>query len=96
MNQKEAIKKYLDTGKMLTCNDALRELGISNFKGRIHELRQEGYEIESKWVSRTSKVTGEEVRVKLYYSLDAMNKYIDAELDYFDKNQSELSHAPNF
>jgi len=47
MTQKEALISYLLSGKSITPLKAWQEFGITRLAARIHELRKEGWEIES-------------------------------------------------
>ena len=57
MTQAEAILSHLQSGKPITPIEALNEFGCFRLGARIHELRQDGYSIESEIVTdqRTGK-----------------------------------------
>ena len=56
-NQHTKIIKHLQTAKGLTVREAMIEYSISSLTKRVHELRQQGYDIES--VRKTHPVTGQ-------------------------------------
>lgn len=62
MNQKQRIKEYLDSGKILTRLNSWSELGILECPARISELRAEGHNIKTKMISVTNRYN-EKVRV---------------------------------
>ena len=47
MSQCERILKYMNEHGSITTLEAFVELGVTRLSGRIHDLRQKGYEIES-------------------------------------------------
>ena len=47
MSQKDRVLQYLKQGKVLTRLNAWDELGVIETPARIHELRSEGYDIQS-------------------------------------------------
>jgi hypothetical protein len=50
MSQKDAIREYLESGKALTPIDALNMFGCFRLGARIHDLREEGLNIEMELV----------------------------------------------
>lgn len=62
MNQKQRIKDYLESGKILTRLNSWSELGILECPARISELRAEGFDIKTKMISVTNRYN-EKVRV---------------------------------
>lgn len=62
MTQKQRIKDYLESGKVLTRLNSWDELGILEAPARITELRQDGLQVKTKMVSVTNRY-GEKVRV---------------------------------
>lgn len=52
--QNAQIKAYLQSGKSLTALDALHQFGCFRLGARIHNLKSEGMNIESKMVEKTS------------------------------------------
>lgn len=62
MNQKQRIKEYLESGKILTRLNSWSELGILECPARISELRAEGHNIKTKMISVTNRYN-EKVRV---------------------------------
>jgi biotin operon repressor len=48
--QTEKLIRRLETGKNLTVNEARSRYGIQRLSARIHELRNEGYEIDTNTV----------------------------------------------
>ena len=56
-NQHTKIIKHLQTAKGLTVREAMIEYSISSLTKRVHELRQQGYDIES--VRKQHPVTGQ-------------------------------------
>lgn len=62
MSQKQRIKEYLESGKILTRLNSWSELGILECPARISELRAEGFDIKTKMISVTNRYN-EKVRV---------------------------------
>lgn len=54
MSQKTKILKHLQR-KPLTPLEALRRFGCLRLGARIHELREQGHDIETEWVERGGK-----------------------------------------
>jgi len=54
-NQKEKVLEYLSSGKVLTRELAMVELGIMNVTARIAELRNEGYTIHPNLTTHTNR-----------------------------------------
>lgn len=54
MSQKTKILKHLQR-RPLTPLEALRRFGCLRLGARIHELREQGHEIETEWVERGGK-----------------------------------------
>jgi hypothetical protein len=49
--QAEKVLAYLEDGKTLTFKQARSRFGIQNLRARIHELREEGYNIVTEQVT---------------------------------------------
>ena len=62
MSQKQRIKDYLESGKVLTRLIADDLLGAKEAPARISELRAKGYPIKTKMVSVKNRY-GEKIRV---------------------------------
>lgn len=60
--QKDRIKAYLDSGKVLTRLNAWDELGILEAPARISELRATGYLISTTMITVKNRY-GEDVKV---------------------------------
>lgn len=58
--QKEVVLRHLKENGSITSWEAVMEYGILRLSARISELRDEGHEIESVWV--TKKMKGETMR----------------------------------
>jgi len=54
-SQKQQILKHLKRGKSITALQALNKYGCLRLASRINEIKQEGYTIVSKMVTRGSK-----------------------------------------
>ena len=54
MTQTQAIAAHLESGQSITPMQALRKFGCARLAARILDLRQAGYEIETKLVKRKS------------------------------------------
>lgn len=52
MTQKEVVLKHLKRHGAITSWDAIWEHGITRLSEYIRQLREEGYEIESEWISK--------------------------------------------
>ena len=55
MTQTDRILKFLQSGKRLTPLGALRNFGALRLGGRIFELREQGYNIITKRITRKGK-----------------------------------------
>jgi hypothetical protein len=62
-NQKYQILNHLQSGKKITPLEALDQFGCMRLASRINELRKDGYPIETKMMSDSTKHWAE-------YSLD--------------------------
>ena len=58
-SQNESILKHLQKGKKLTPLDALKMFGSLRLGVRIYDLKQQGHNIVSKFVSRNGKTFSE-------------------------------------
>jgi len=54
-SQKQQILKHLKRGKSITALQALNKYGCLRLASRINEIKQEGYTIVSKMVTRGGK-----------------------------------------
>ena len=63
-SQNARIKKHLESGKSLTALDALHSFNCFRLGARIHSLKAEGMNIESKMIEITSD--GKTKRVARY------------------------------
>ena len=69
--QREKIINYLYGFGSITSWEAYRDLGITQFAARVKELKEEGYQFNSKWENKKNR-EGKIVRFKRYY---LMNEY---------------------
>ena len=54
-NQKEKVLAYLKSGKVLTRELAMTEMGVMNVTARIAELRNDGYTIHPNLKTHTNR-----------------------------------------
>lgn len=66
MSQNERVLAYLESGKTLTSNEALFELGVARLASRVSHLRKEGYPINHKRETVTDRF-GKKTSVNRYY-----------------------------
>lgn len=64
-SQTARIRKYLDSGKILTRLTAWDKLGIIELSARIKELKDKGYKVKVQMVSVKNRY-GEFVRIAKY------------------------------
>ena len=55
MTQNERILRHLHDYRCLTSYEAMNEYGIMRLASRVHELRRNGYHIESKTVNSMNR-----------------------------------------
>ena len=55
MTQSQNILNYLKTGKSLSPIDALKKFGCFRLSGRIYDLKREGHNIETQFVTKKNK-----------------------------------------
>ena len=67
--QKQRIINYIREFGSITSLDAYKDLGITQLATRIKELKELGYEFETKWESSKNRY-GEKVDFKRYYLAD--------------------------
>jgi predicted ArsR family transcriptional regulator len=80
-NQRQKVLEYLSSGKALTREQAMTELGIMNVTARIAELRNEGYVIEPNIKSHTNRY-GDKVS-SATWTMDTKHRtYKQMELQY--------------
>lgn len=65
MTQYDLIVKYLNDFGTISPYEAFRDLGITKLATRISEMRKNGYEFNSEWVTTTNRY-GQEIRYKRY------------------------------
>lgn len=54
-SQQQAILNYLERGNSITPISALKKFGSFRLGARIHNLKQQGYQIERKMITRNGK-----------------------------------------
>ena len=69
INQRQRIINYIREFGSITSWDAYKDLGITQLATRIKELKELGYEFETKWESSKNRY-GEKVDFKRYYLAD--------------------------
>ena len=69
INQRQRIINYIHEFGSITSLDAYRDLGITQLATRIKELKEQGYEFETKWENNKNRF-GEKVDYKRYYLKD--------------------------
>ena len=65
MSQKRRIYDYLVRFGSITQAQAFEDIGVSRLAARIADLRNDGVQIGSEWVKKTSRY-GEPVMIKRY------------------------------
>jgi hypothetical protein len=66
MNQKEQLIKYLNEHFSITTLECMQKLLILDLQGIIRDLKDEGYRIESFYMSRKN-MYGDVKKIKRYY-----------------------------
>lgn len=69
MTQYDLILKYMKDFGTISPYEAFRDLGITKLATRISEMRKNGYEFNSEWVTTTNRY-GQEIRYKRYSLLN--------------------------
>lgn len=54
-NNLELIRQQLEAGRIITVQSVLRSVGTQELRHYISKLRNEGLDIQSKWVTRGEK-----------------------------------------
>lgn len=67
--QKQRIINYIREFGSISSWEAYSDLGITQLGARIDQLKKEGYEFKSEWVSNTNRF-GEKTEYKRYYLAD--------------------------
>lgn len=65
LNQKDRILKYLEDFGSITYYEAVVELGVLQFGARIKELKEQGYNFKTEWISKKNRY-GKNVAFKKY------------------------------
>lgn len=65
-NQKEKIIEHIKKNGSITSYEAYMDLGITQLATRISELKEQGYEFETEWITK-KKQSGVIVSFKKYY-----------------------------
>ena len=73
ITQKQRIINYIREFGSITSLDAYKDLGITQLATRIKELKELGYEFETKWESSKNRY-GEKVDFKRYYLADMIEE----------------------
>lgn len=76
INQRQRIINYIYEFGSITSLDAYKDLGITQLATRIKELKEQGYEFETKWESSKNRY-GEKIDYKRYYLADMVAKNMD-------------------
>ena len=66
MKQLDKLVDWLEANGSITGIECISELGVLNYKGRIHDLRKLGYNIETKKEQGYNR-DGEKVTFARYY-----------------------------
>ena len=59
ISQSNAILKYLKEGNSISSLDALNKFGCFRLSARIHDLKSQGYNINSRSITRNDKTFNE-------------------------------------
>ena len=76
ISQKQRIINYIREFGSISSWEAYSDLGITQLGARIDQLKKEGYEFKSKWVSNTNRF-GEKTDYKRYYLADIIAKNME-------------------
>lgn len=76
ISQKQRIINYIRQFGSISSWEAYSDLGITQLGARIDQLKKEGYEFKSKWVSNTNRF-GEKTDYKRYYLADIIAKNME-------------------
>jgi hypothetical protein len=92
MTQKERILRHFNDKGSITALEAMKEYGIMRLTSRICELKDEGYNIKSEFVSSTNRY-GEKVSFSKYTLIEPKMDYTG--IKHVDKVISDilLSHS---
>lgn len=67
--QKEKIIEHIKNNGSITSFDAYMDLGITQLATRISELKEQGYEFKTEWITKKNR-DGAIVSFKKYYLAD--------------------------
>lgn len=76
INQRQRIINYIREFGSITSLEAYKDLGITQLATRIKELKELGYEFETKWESSKNRY-GEKVDFKRYFLADIVSKNME-------------------
>ncbi len=65
LNQKEQILKYIKDFGSITSYQAYIDLGVTQLATRIKELKEQGYNFKTEWISKKNRY-GKNVAFKKY------------------------------
>lgn len=68
--QCQRVLDYMRGGGRLTSLSALSELGVARLASRVHDLKEAGYEVNSRMVTKTNRY-GEKSTFKEYWMEDS-------------------------
>jgi hypothetical protein len=67
MTQAQRVLDYLKEGKTITTLNAFKELGITRLAARVHELKQDGYDVKKHTISVTNRFNEKCAIAEYYY-----------------------------
>lgn len=73
INQRQRIINYIREFGSITSKEAYNDLGITQLATRIKELKEQGYEFNTKWENSNNRY-GEKVDFKRYYLADMITE----------------------
>lgn len=73
ITQKDRIINYIRQFDSISSWEAYSDLGITQLGARIDQLKKEGYEFKTEWVSNTNRF-GEKTYYKRYYLADMVSE----------------------
>lgn len=76
ITQKDRIINYIRQFGSISSWEAYSDLGITQLGARIDQLKKEGYEFKSEWVSNTNRF-GEKTEYKRYYLADIITENME-------------------
>ena len=81
MTQRDLVLDYMRRYGSITDSEARRELSCSRLSGRIHELRERGYEIAREWIHFENSMTGNSGKCAKYILIEKKKQTVGEIMD---------------